>query len=166
MSHYAIVKRQRYWIKPEWHLKLLDMYGFSINKIKYESKKDDYPYTTAYENIIVETETKGLLIDYWEGNIHQDILNVGEKLVINDETFTIKNVEKHVDGKVTYQVDDLYENIENYDELLVECEKKYEEHSVQLKTEKFNRQTELNNTIIENTTETTKKTSFWQRLFN
>lgn len=131
MSHYAIVKRQRYWIKPEWVSGESDYSYKRLDKVKYEDLEfrlgDSY-----YVNLIKHEKTKGLLVDYWQGEIHHKFFDVKEKIIINGESFTVKKVEKNVDGSMVYEVDGIVENIENYDELLAECEKKYEDYSIKL----------------------------------
>lgn len=166
MSHYAIIKRQRYWVSPEWAESKSDMSFLRIDKIKYED--DYYKYTSRkYINLIYNENVKGLLVDFWEGEVNQEVLNEGEKLIINNESFVIKNVEKHTDGKVTYQVDDLYENVESYDALLLECEVKYKEYSEQRKLEakEYQRLKDEERSIPTYTEQQNSKKSWFKRIF-
>lgn len=177
MSHYGIVKRQRYWIEPKWYEEMrLYQHCFNyltvnnevrkVEAIKHENMELGY-FGVKYNNVIHEVLRKGLLITYWEGKVNHAPLNIGETMVIDEEKFTISKVEKDVDGVVTYYVDDLILESEDYNDLLSECEKKYEEHSKKLKhnAEKFQQLYEAEKVNENPFTDPKQVKSRWKRIF-
>lgn len=134
MTHYAIIKRRKNLLKPEWKEEYNDIKYYYVEKIKYQNKEyKNSSYYATYENVILETESHGDTIIYWEGEVAQEVLNIDEYILLEgDNGFQINKVEKHTDGKITYHINPYSVKAEDYDELLKECEIKYEDYSKQL----------------------------------
>lgn len=133
MSHYGIIKRQRHWIVPEWRPYGVNSYHTN-RTLKYESISDKYKH--CLDNIIIESTKKDEIIIYWEGEVNQPIVLIGESIEIEGEKMKVLSIDKNINGNVTYLVEEFETISPRYDELLEECNILYDQYSEHLKSEK------------------------------
>lgn len=167
MSHYAIFEREELHVYPDyedmicWRHGNIGFYdGVCDVKDKFESIITINRYGCINQRFLVNCivhKTKGAKkVIHWEGELNLNELKIGDAVTIQSEVFEILDVNKNVNGAITYTVDNKYIKCTNYNELYTECINKYNEN---LKVLVGN--LEKSNEVIE-----TRKKSIWKRLFH
>ncbi|MEQ6355182.1 hypothetical protein ABNX05_11185 [Lysinibacillus sp. M3] len=169
MTHYAIFEREIYEVCPKYEEMVsakfpqaLELYS---NDFGVESKYEDMIETDRYSgvrewyfvNCITHNSKNTDKIIHWEGKLFLNELKIGENITINNESFQVLNVNKNVNGKITYKIENKYIKCENYDDLYALCEIKYNENSKVIVTD-----IELNSKKDEIKEE---KRTLWDKLF-
>ena len=134
MSHYGIIKRQRHYIIPEWRHTGVVHYHSKNKILRHGNESDKYKY--CFDNIIIETTERDDVVTYWEGEINQPIVLVGESIEIDNEKMLVLAIDKNINGTITYLVNDYQTISPRYDELLAECNKMYDDYSEHLHKKK------------------------------
>lgn len=159
--HKATIMRRKYIKTPIWIPELKINTSVSNDNILQFYKFDiDFSYVD-YENVIIDNCKYDSEIEYWKGIIKQSVLNVGDTLILENEspTINIVKVEKNIDGSVIYHGNDLYVKCDNYDELLEEVKIQFDNYSDYAKYK-----AEIDELIINE--QDKKSKSWWKKIFN